>query len=204
MNDKYIENKQNRERNICHWKLALNMMKQYPLLIILVLPIIALTSFVWIKMDNIITLIEVPEMILPVYTIIIKILGVLLPLIFIWGIIEAIGSLVARKDEATIQMAFDEKELRNGNPILMYKRKDKRTGAFIREWYSPIPLKKWIERQDRIEHQMKEHLIKALDYDDKANDNRILMCSAKGMKPLEKDVPVYDSDLETDMEKYLK
>ncbi|MBE5967608.1 MAG: hypothetical protein E7255_11710 [Lachnospiraceae bacterium] len=204
VNNKYIENKQNRERSVCHWKLAICQVRQYPILLIFVLPIIALTIFAWIKMDIILSIFDVPKFLLPVYTVTLKILGVLIPLSFVLGTIDAIGSLFARKDETTIQMAFEEKELRNGSPILMYKRKDKKRGVIIREWHSPIPLKIWVERQDRIEHQMKEHLVKELDYDSRVNDNRILMCSTKGIKPVEEDKHVYDMNLENDLEKYVK
>ena len=125
----------------------------------------------------------------------------ILPVIITWSVIDAIGLITSRKDEASIQMAFNEKELRNGNPILMYKRKDKNAGTIIRKWYSPIPLKILIEHQDLIEHQMNE-FIKKLEYDDKADDNRILMVSTKGRKSIGKDILLYDNELEQDLEKY--
>lgn len=177
-------------------------MRQYPILLLLLLPIIVLTILAWIKMDFILSLFDVAQILLPVYTVMIKIFSVMIPLIVILGIIDTIGTLSARKDEVRMQMVFEEKELRNGSPILMYKRKDKLRGVIIREWYSPIPLKTWVERQDGIEHQMKEHLVKELDYDSKVNDNRILMYSAKGIKAVENEKPVYDMGLERDLEKY--
>lgn len=204
INNQYIQQEWNRKKNFCHWKLGIMQMIQFPLLNILLLPIIILTVLIWVKMDYAFTAFAVPKIILPIYSVIIKAFGVLIPLLLIWGLIDAIGSLFARKDEARIQRAFEERERRNGDPILMYKRKDKRTGAFIRKWYSPIPLKIWLEQQDGIEHHMEEHLIKELDYDDKAHDNRILMFSKKGRKIVEEDKPVYDKDLEMDMEKYVK
>lgn len=204
MNKEYIKNRQNRKRSICHWKLAICQMIQYPILFVFMIPIIAITILFWVKMDLILTLFDVPTILLSTYTVTVKILGVLIPLSFLLGIIDVIGSVSARKDETRIQMAFEEKELRNGIPILMYKRKDKLRGIIIRKWYSPISLKVWAERQDRIEHQMNEHLVKELDYDSKVNDNRILMCSAKGIKAIEHEKPVYDMNLENDLEKYVK
>lgn len=203
-NNRRIKNKQNRERNISHWKLAIGQMKQKPLLLIFVIPIIILTTFIWIKMGGALTVFDVPKIILPVYTAVIKSLGVLIPLVLAWVLIDSIGTNTARKDEERIKMAFEEKELRHGSPILIYKRKDKKTGAYILVWDSHIPLKTWVERQDRIEHHMKEHLIRELEYDDRANDSRIVMCSAKGIKASEKNSPVYDMELENDMENYVK
>ena len=132
----------------------------------------------------------------------VKAFGVIIPVILAFGVIEAIGSLTARKDEQSILMAFDDKELRNGSPILMYKSKDKIRGYITRFWYSPVPLNVRIERQDRIEHQMKETIIRELDYDEKAKDNRIVMISVKGMKRVKEEKPFLDNELEKDMEKY--
>lgn len=204
VNNNFIERKQNKKRMVSHLKLAICQLRQYPILLFFVLPIVALTVLAWINMDFVIAIFNVPQILLPVYTVTIKVICVLIPFIFFFGIFDAIGSLSARKDEATIQMAFEEKELRNGSPILMYKRKDKSRGVIIREWYSPISLKVWVDRQDRIEHQMNEHLVKELDYDARANDNRILMYSAKGIKAVEDKKPVYDMNLEYDLEKYVK
>lgn len=189
------------KKNFCHWKLGIMQMIQFPLLNILLLFIIILTVIIWLKMDYAFTVFDVPKIMFPFYTAIIRVFGVLIPLILVWGLIDVIGSKIARKDEVFMQMAFDEKELRNGSPILMYKSKDKTRGYIIRVWYSPIPLKIWIECQDRIEHQMKESIIKELDYDDKAKDNRIVMISVKGMKRVKEEKPVLDNELEKDMEK---
>lgn len=145
---------------------------------------------------------EVPKIISPIYEITVKAIGVIIPVLLAWGVIEAIGSLTARKDEQSILMAFDEKELRNGCPILMYKSKDKIRGYITRVWHSPIPLDIWIERQDRVEHQMKETIIKELDYDERAKDNRIVMISIKGMKRVKEEKPFFDNELEKDMENY--
>ncbi len=201
INNQYIQQKWNRRRNFCHWKLGIMQMIQLPLLNILLLPIIILTLIIWVNMDYAFVVFDVPKIILPIYTIIIKAFGVLIPLLLVWGMIDVIGTIIAQKDEVLMQMAFNEKELRNGSPILMYKSKDKTRGYIRRVWYSPIPLKIWIECQDRIEHQMMESIIKELDYDDRAKDNRIVMISVKGMKRVKEEKPVLDNELEKDMEK---
>lgn len=200
-NNQYNEERYNSKKNTSNWGLAFQQIRLNPILFVLFLPIVAVTIGIWIKMDYFLTLFEVPKIILPIYEIAIKAFGVIIPIILAWSVIEVIGLLTARKDEASILMAFDEKELRNGSPILMYKSKDKTRGYIIRVWYSPIPLKIWIERQDKIEHQMKESIIRELDYDDRAKDNRIVMISVKGMKRVKEEKPVLDNELEKDMEK---
>lgn len=190
----------NRKKNFSHWGLAFQQIKINPALAVTYLPIVVATIVIWIKMDNLLTFFEVPKIISPIYEITVKAFGVIIPTILAWGVIEVIGSLTARKDEQSILMAFDEKELRNGSPILMYKSKDKTRGYITRVWYSPIPLGIWIERQDRVEHQMRETIIKELDYDERAKDNRIVMISVKGMKHVREEKPFYDNELEKDME----
>ncbi len=192
-NSQYIQNRHNRKRNSGHWGLAIAQIKQYPLMLILTLPIVALTAIIWVKMDFAFTVIDVPKMILPFYTVTIKALGVIVPLILLWGLVDVIGTLTARKDEALIQMAFKEKELRNGSPILIYKRKDKKTGVTIREWYSPIPMNLWIERQEEIADAMNIHFVQNFRYGGKANGNRIVMYSAEGREANSRGV-LYDED----------
>lgn len=202
-NNKYNEERYNRKKNFSHWGLAFQQIKINPILTVMFLPIVAVAIVIWIKMDYLIAFIEVPKIISPIYEITVKAFGVIIPIILAWGVIEVIGSLTARKDEQSILMAFDEKELRNGCPILMYKSKDKIRGNITRVWHSPIPLDIWIERQDRVEHQMKETIIKELDYDERANDNRIVMISVKGMKRVKEEKPFFDNALEKDMESIL-
>ena len=199
---KYNEERYNRKKNFSHWGLAFQQIKINPILAVMFLPIVAATIIIWIKMDYLLALFEIPRIISSIYEMTVKAFGVIIPVILAFCVIEAIGSLTARKDEQSILMAFDDKELRNGSPILMYKSKDKTRGYITRFWYSPVPLNVWIERQDRIEHQMKETIIRELDYDERAKDNRIVMISVKGMKRVKEEKPFLDNELEKDMEKY--
>ena len=202
IDNKYNEERYNRKKNLSHWGLAFQQIKIKPVLSVMFVPIVVLTIVIWLKMDYLLAFIETPKILSPIYELIIKVFGVIIPIIIAWAVIEVIGSLTARKDEQSILMAFDEKELRNGSPILMYKSKDKTRGYITRVWYSPIPLDIWIERQDRIEHQMRETIIKELDYDERAKDNRIVMISVKGMKRTKDEKPFFDDELENDMENF--
>lgn len=192
-NAQYIQNRHNRMRNSGHLRLTVGQIKQYPFLLILTIPIIALTIIIWAKMDLAFTVFDIPMIILPVYAVTVKALGVMIPLILAWGLIDAIGTLTARKDEALIQMAFKEKKLRNGSPILIYKRKDKKTGVTIREWYSPIPMNLWVERQEVIADAMNIHFVQNFRYGGRSNGNRFVMYSAEGREATSRGV-LYDDD----------
>lgn len=193
-NAQYIQNRHNRMRNSGHLRLAVGQIKQYPFLLILTIPIIALTIIIWAKMDLAFTVFDIPMIILPVYAVTVKALGVMIPLILARGLIDAIGTLTARKDEALIQMAFKKKELRNGSPILIYKRKDKKTGVTIREWYSPIPMNLWVERQEVIADAMNIHFVQNFRYGGRSNGNRFVMYSAEGREATSRGV-LYDDDI---------
>lgn len=193
INTQYIQNRYNRMRNWGHWGLAVSQMKQRPLLLILAILIIVLTVIIWEKMDFTFTVFDVPNMILPAYTVAVKVLGVIIPFFLLLGLVDVIGTLTARKDEALIQMAFKEKELRNGSPILIYKRKDKKTGVTVREWYSPIPMNLWVERQEEIADAMNIHFVQNFRYGGKSNGNRIVMYSVEGREATSRGV-LYDDD----------
>lgn len=193
INNQYIQQKWNRKRNFYHWKLGVLQMIQFPLLNILLLPIIILTIIVWVKMDYAFTILDVPKIILPLYFVIIKALGVVTPILLAWGLIDVIGSIIARKDEALVQMAFKEKELRNGSPILRRKQKDKQTGVTVREWYSPIPMNLWIEHQEEIADAMNIHFVENFRYGGKSNGSRIVMHSAEGRETTARGV-LYDEE----------
>ncbi len=192
-NIQYIQNIYNRRRNSGHWGLAIGQFKQYPLLLVLTIPIIVLTVIILAKMDFVFSVFDVPKMLLPAYTVTVKVLGVIVPLLLLWGLVDVIGTLTARKDEALIQMAFKEKELRNGSPILIYKRKDKKTGVTIREWYSPIPMNLWVERQEEIADAMNIHFVQNFRYGGKLSGNRIVMYSAEGREATSRGV-LYDEE----------
>ena len=191
--NQYIQSRYNRMKNYGHWGLAVRQMKQYPLLLIFTIPIIVLTLILWVRMDFAFTVFDVPKMLLPAYTVMVKALGVIVPVLLLWGLVDVIGALTARKDEALIQMAFKEKELRNGSPILIYKIKDKKTGVTVREWYSPIPMNLWVERQEEIADAMNIHFVQNFRYGGKSNGNRIVMYSAEGREASSRGV-LYDDD----------
>lgn len=192
-NKTYIQNSYNRKRNLGHWRLAKEQIKQYPLMLILTLPLVVITVIIWMKMDYAFTVFNVPKILLPAYTVIIKVLGVIVPIILSWGLIDIIGTFSARKDEALIQMAFKENELRNGSPILIYRRKDKKTGVTVREWYSPIPMNLWVERQEEIADALNIHFVQNFRYGGKSNGNKIVMCSAEGRELRSRGV-LYDEE----------
>lgn len=176
----YIEQRRNRKKLRLILRLGILQMIHKPLLNFLLLPIIAGTVFIWIKKDIVCTLFDVPQILFPIYKYSILILAVLLPLLFLLAVIETIGNISARKDEADLHEAFDSQELRNGCPVLMDKKRIKGSNVTMREFYSNIPMKTWIERQEEIADSMNVHFVEKLRYGGKSDGKRIVMYTAKG------------------------
>lgn len=194
--NKKIQERWNRKKHLYHSCLGISRMMHKPLLNLLFLPIILLTVFVWSRMDLAFTFFNVPKVIMPIYSFVVKTIGVLIPIILVWTIIYCIGSLTARKDEILIRMAYMDKELRNGSPILVFKHKDKQTGVTIREWYSPLPMKLWVERQNEISDALNINIIE-LKYAGNKRD-KIYLKSKKGKFNNQK---ILDNELEQDMDR---
>lgn len=191
--DLYQQKRYNRRKNYYRLVLGIRQIYQTPILLTLMIPIIVLTLVIWLKMDNAIAPLKLTKQMHELFIFIMRILGIIISLILTLGLIDFIGKVTARKSEADIRMAFSEKELRNGSPILIYKRKEKGKGITIMEFYSPISLKLWNEKKEIIEDAMNICIIGKFRYGGRnnANSHKIVFVSIKGREPKERGI-LYD------------
>lgn len=119
----------------------------------------------------------------------------LIPALLILALLERIGELTARRDEAKLMVAFSANDLRNGCPILISKKKAKGTDVTVREFYSNIPYDVWIEKKEAVADAMNVHFVEEIQYGGKNNNNgkRIVIKTAKGRKPADRGV-LYDEE----------
>jgi len=192
--NKYIKQRRARKKQYLRLRLGISHMIHKPLLNILLVPIIVFTVFIWVKKDMVLEMFEVPQILSPIYKYTINILTLLLPFILLVTLIEAIGNIIARIDESDLQEAFNNQELRNGCPILMNKKRIKGSNVIMREFYSNIPMKTWIEKQEDIADAMNCHFVEKLRYGGKADGKRIVMVTVKGRKRAQRG-KLYDDDL---------
>lgn len=158
--------------------------------------VVVLVGFIlfWKNKTNLYT--NAPKFILPIWQGIVHIFGISAFIFLLVFIIYMIGELTARRDEGDLIIAFREQDLRNGCPILMRKKQQKETEVTIKEFYSNIPLKRWKESKDEIADSMDVHFVKPdIEYGGKNKDNgkRIVLYTAKGRKPTEREV-LYDEE----------
>lgn len=158
--------------------------------------LIALFASAWINRGRLISLLGISELLLPVFRYSISTVLILSFLVFLVGWIGWLGSITARHDENCLAKAFTEHERRNGCPVLIYRRKPKYTDVTARVFYSDIPLKYWIERQEEIADQLNVHFVRLPDYGGKNNNNRklILIHTAPGRNPKDRGI-LYDEEL---------
>lgn len=105
------------------------------------------------------------------------------------GIIQLIGTIVSIKDEADLSIVFgDRRDVKNQPPILIYKKKDRKSGVTKREFYSTIPMERWQEKKEAICDRMDIHLVGDISYGGRKKNKgyQIYFESAKGRKPKER------------------
>ena len=112
----------------------------------------------------------------------------------IFSVIIGIANVLAQKDEAALQNAFNPQELRNGCPILISKKQIKGSRVTRREFYSNIPMRIWVERQEDIADAMNIHFVEKLQYGANGNGKRIVMYTVAGRKSISKK-ELYDDEL---------
>ena len=105
-----------------------------------------------------------------------------------------IGNIFARQDEADLELVFgDKRNVKNQPPMLIFKKKDKKSGVIKREFYTTISMERWQEMKDAICDRMDIHLIGDITYGGRKKNrgNHVYFESAKGRKPMGRGV-LYD------------
>lgn len=151
------------------------------------------TAIIIVLKNEFVEIANIPQLIEPIFNVALNVFVILLPIIMIFAVLEYIGELTARKDENKLMVAFSAKDLRNGCPILISKKKLKGTDVIIREFYSNIPYEIWIEKKEAIADAMNVHFVEEIQYGGKSNNNgkRIVIKTAKGRKPTDRGI-LYD------------
>lgn len=194
-NNTYNIRRKNKIKQLMRLKLGFNQLIHKPILNLLWLFVGLFIAIIVVLKNKIIELITIPQLIEPVFDIALNIFVFLIPIIMIFAISEYIGELTARKDENKLMVAFSAKDLRNGCPILINKRKIKATDVTVREFYSDIPYDVWIEKKEAIADAMNVHFVEKIQYGGKGNNNGkiIVIKTARGRKPIDRGV-LYDDE----------
>lgn len=187
--DVLMKNRKMRRLRIC---LGIEQMKEKPILDILFLMILIFAVILWIVKDRILTMFDVPDILLPIWKGSVYLFLAMIPIFSLIFLLEVIGNMTAQKDENALARAFDSYDLRNGSPILMSKKRIKGTKVIRREFYSSIPMETWEKKKDYIADCMSVHFVEPLQYGGNEG-GRIVMYTAKGREPIPRGV-MYDDE----------
>lgn len=192
-NNNYDSIRKNQIKKFMRLKLGFNQLIHKPILNLLWLLVCFVTAIIIVLKKELTAIINIPQLIEPAFNIALNIFVFLIPILMIFAILEYIGELTARRDEAKLMVAFSAKDLRNGCPILINKRKIRGTDVTICEFYSNIPYDAWIEKKEAIADSMNVHFVEEIQYGGKGNNNGkiIVIKTAKGRKPTDRGI-LYD------------
>lgn len=180
--NKYIIQRRNRLIQYLRLRLGVQQLINKPLLNILLIPVVTLFVVLWKAKGKAMILFDVPEILFSAFHFSVSFMAIMIPLLLLLLILETIGKLTARKDEVALLIAFDPKELRNGCPILMNKKKLKGTSVVKREYYSDIPLHIWKGKREAIADAMSISFVEEIQHAGKANGKRIIIYTSAGRK----------------------
>lgn len=187
----FNEHRYKRKKEIYRFVLGLQQLFNYPVLNIIWIVYVSFVKLLIWGEEWIAEKLYVIQTLEPILHICTKLLLVIILVILAIAIIQAIGFLFAVKDEANLEIAFgDKREVRNQCPILIYKKKDKKTKVIKREFYTTIPMERWQEKKESICDIMNIYLLDDFSYGGRKKDkgNRVYFESFKGRKPINRGV----------------
>jgi len=195
-NIQYNQQRYNRKKQWYRIRFGIQQLFNYPLLnLIWILYGIGVLLLVLFE-QKLVSGFDVIPILEPVFRGCMHLSVILLAVFSALAIVQLIGTIRARDDEADIcTVFFDRRGIENQSPILISKKTINRK-ITVREFYTSIPMKLWRERQEDICDRMSIRLVGDIEYGGKHHNigNRIIIKSVEGRKPKERRV-LYDDDL---------
>lgn len=129
----------NRKKQWYRFNLGIQQLWNYPVLNIIWIVFVVGVVFLAMVEKKYIANVEVCSMFETIFSVCMRITIIIVPVICAIGLIQIIGFCFAIKDEADMEIIFgDKRDVKNQQPILMYKKKDRKSGVIGREFYTTI------------------------------------------------------------------
>lgn len=193
-NKEFNKQRHNRRKQQYRFTLGIQQLLNYPILNLIWLLFGVIVMFLVIMEKKYIANMNVYPMFETLFSVCITAVIIIFPIICAIGIVQLIGFLFAIRDEADMEIVFgDKRDIKNQPPILIYKKKDRKSGVIKREFYTTIPMERWQEKKEAICDRMNIHLIGDITYGGRKKNkgHQIYFESAKGRKQKERGV-LYD------------
>ncbi len=188
-NIKFNEKRYRRKINIYRLKVGIQQFINYPFLnLFWGIFAIGIALLVIVK-RRFVSNMEVHRLFVKIFPLCMNVILIIVPVILAMGVIWAIGNWFAVRDEADLEIIFgDKRDITNQVPILIYKKKDRKSGVTKREFYTTIPMERWQEKKEAICDRMNIYLVGDITYGGKKKNkgNHVYFESAKGRKPKER------------------
>ena len=194
----YNEQRYRRKKQMFRIVVGIQTMLFHPILNIIWLAFAIGVRFFVMGVKWIVTYMEVYPLLAPAFKWCMGVIAFLFPILCAVAILQILGFLVAVQDEADLSIVFEErKEIKCQPPILIYKRRNRKSGVTKRIFSTVIPLECWQRKQEEICDRLNCHLVgkEGITYGGRNNDNgnRIVIETAKGRKIKGRGV-LYDDD----------
>lgn len=190
----FNEERHNRKKQKYRVILGIQQLWNYPLLnFIWVLFAVGVVCLMIVEKKYIANM-DVYPMFESIFSVCMTAVIIMFPIICAIGIVQLIGLLFAIRDEADMEIVFgDKRDIKNQPPILIYKKKDRKSGVTKREFYTTIPMERWQEKKEAICDRLDIHIVGDITYGGRKKNkgNHIYFESAKGRNPKERGV-LYD------------
>ena len=195
-NKQFNKKRYNRNKQYYRASLGIQQLINRPLLNLIWIPFGISVMFEVIIGKKYIANMVVYPLLQPIFSACIKTIMFIFPIICAIGITQLIGYCTAIKDEASLENIFSERDvIKEQPPLLIYKKKDKKTGVVAREFYTTIPMARWKEQKEEICDRFNIRLVSEIEYGGRKKNkgNRIYFESIKGRKPTERGILYDDS-----------
>ena len=164
-NKKFNEQRHNRKKQQYRFTLGIQQLWNYPFLNFIWLLFAVGVVFLVIAKNKYIANINVYPMLEGVFFACITAIVIIFPILCAIGIIQLIGFLFAIRDEADMELVFgDKRDVKNQPPMLISKKRDRKSGVIKREFYTTIPMERWQEKKEAICDRLDVHLIGDITY----------------------------------------
>ena len=193
-NKEFNKQRHNRKKQQYRFTLGIQQLWNYPLLNLIWGLFAGGVVFLVMAKNKYIASVELYPMFETIFTVCVTVIIIIFPIICAVGIVQLIGFLFAIRDEADIEIVFgDKRDVKNQPPILISKKKARKSGVIKREVYTTLPMERWQEKKETICDRLDVHLRVDISYGGwkKNKGNHIYFESAKGRKPIERGV-LYD------------
>lgn len=193
-NKEFNEQRYNRKKQQYRFIIGIQQLWNYPLLNLIWVLFAGGAVFMIMVKSKYIDSVEVYPMFKTIFSVCMTAITIIFPIICVLGIVQFVGFCFAIRDEADMELVFgDKRDVKNQPPMLISKKKDRKSGVITREFYTTIPMEQWQEKKEAICDRMNVHLIGDITYGGRKKNkgNHIYFESAKGRNPKEPGV-LYD------------